>query len=87
MGEINVYAKTVTPPRHAKSCPSYDFSRKHNVSKKSSSSATSWWNSPETKRKKRVARYKLYTVEGKVKSSLKKGFRWVKRTCYRIIHL
>ncbi|CAL1407626.1 unnamed protein product [Linum trigynum] len=45
-----------------------------------------WWNSPDAKRKKRVARYKLYAMEGKVKSSLKKSCRWVKQTCSRIIH-
>jgi hypothetical protein len=90
MDEINVHDRTVT----SKYRPDYDFSRKHHhryhdqhVAKRSSKSAKSWWNSPETKRKTRVARYKLYAVEGKVKSSIKKGLCWVKRTCYRIIHL
>merc|ERR1712115_193374 len=46
----------------------------------------SWWNSAETKRKKRVARYKLYAVEGKVKYSVKHGFRWIKNTCSRMVH-
>ncbi|CAN0897230.1 hypothetical protein LINGRAHAP2_LOCUS19005 [Linum grandiflorum] len=45
-----------------------------------------WWNSPDAKRKKRVARYKLYAVEGKVKSSLKKSCKWIKRACSRIVH-
>ncbi|KAK0599231.1 hypothetical protein LWI29_003455 [Acer saccharum] len=45
-----------------------------------------WWNDLETKRRKRVAKYKFYSVEGKVKSSLKKGFRWMKKKCSRIIH-
>ncbi|KAK0582495.1 hypothetical protein LWI29_026198 [Acer saccharum] len=45
-----------------------------------------WWNDPETKRRKRVAKYKFYSVEGKVKSSLKKGFRWMKKKCSHIIH-
>ncbi|KAI9185344.1 hypothetical protein LWI28_006341 [Acer negundo] len=44
------------------------------------------WNDPETKRRKRVTKYKFYSVEGKVKSSLKKGFRWMKKKCSRIIH-
>ncbi|KAJ4823142.1 hypothetical protein Tsubulata_039132 [Turnera subulata] len=56
------------------------------VKKKSSGSFKSWWTSPETKRKKRVAKYKLYAVEGKVKSSFKKGCRWIKKTCSRIVH-
>ncbi|XP_057766379.1 uncharacterized protein LOC130986865 [Salvia miltiorrhiza] len=33
---------------------------------------------PELQRKKRVASYKAYTVEGKVKGSFKKSFRWIK---------
>ncbi|KAJ6876643.1 hypothetical protein NC651_029596 [Populus alba x Populus x berolinensis] len=80
MDEINVvHDRTVT----SKYRPDYDFSGKHHrryrdqhVAKRSSKSAKSWWNSPETKRKKRVARYKLYAVEGKVKSSIKKGLCW-----------
>lgn len=33
---------------------------------------------PEMKRKKRVASYKVYTVEGKVKASVRSSFRWIK---------
>jgi len=40
----------------------------------------------EMKRKKRIARYKAYTVEGKVKSTLKNGFRWIKNKCCQIVH-
>ncbi|KAL8488113.1 hypothetical protein ACS0TY_023948 [Phlomoides rotata] len=40
----------------------------------------SWsFNDPEVQRKKRVATYKAYTVEGKVKGSFKKSFRWIKQ--------
>lgn len=35
-------------------------------------------NDPELQRKKRVASYKAFTVEGKVKGSFKKSFRWLK---------
>ncbi|XVE73394.1 hypothetical protein DITRI_Ditri11bG0114600 [Diplodiscus trichospermus] len=41
---------------------------------------------PEMKRKKRIAKYKVYTVEGKVKASLKKGLRWIKNKCSQIVH-
>ncbi|KAL0719895.1 hypothetical protein Bca4012_069219 [Brassica carinata] len=37
-----------------------------------------WWNDPEIKRKRRVAKYKLYSAEGKVKKSLKKSYKWIK---------
>lgn len=33
---------------------------------------------PELQRKKRVASYKAYSVEGKVKGSIKKSFRWLR---------
>ncbi|KAK6937324.1 Protein of unknown function DUF3511 [Dillenia turbinata] len=34
------------------------------------------FNDPEMKRKKRVAKYKVYAVEGRVKASLRRGLRW-----------
>ncbi|KAK9049676.1 hypothetical protein SSX86_006285 [Deinandra increscens subsp. villosa] len=43
------------------------------------SMSKSWsFGDPELQRKKRVASYKAYTVEGKVKGSFKKSFRWIK---------
>ncbi|KAJ4851151.1 hypothetical protein Tsubulata_003237 [Turnera subulata] len=41
---------------------------------------------PELQRKRRVASYKVYSVEGKVKGSLKKSFRWVKDRCTRAVY-
>ncbi|XP_043721150.1 uncharacterized protein LOC122668679 [Telopea speciosissima] len=53
----------------------------------SSSSKKSWsFNDPDMKRRKRIAKYKLYTVEGKVKSSFRRGFRWLKNKCSEIVH-
>lgn len=47
----------------------------------------SWsFNDPELQRKKRVASYKVYTVEGKVKGSLRKSFRWLKERCSRVVY-
>ncbi|KAB1209352.1 hypothetical protein CJ030_MR6G016545 [Morella rubra] len=47
----------------------------------------SWrFNDPELQRKKRVASYKVYTVEGKVKGSLRKTFRWLKDRYSRVVH-
>ncbi|KAJ6774920.1 DOMAIN PROTEIN putative (DUF3511)-RELATED [Salix purpurea] len=34
---------------------------------------------PELRRRKRVAQYNMYTMEGKIKSSLRNSFRWIKR--------
>ncbi|KAL0348065.1 UNVERIFIED_CONTAM: hypothetical protein Scaly_0697600 [Sesamum calycinum] len=40
----------------------------------------------ELRRKKRIAKYKLYAVEGKVKDSFRKGLSWMKRTCSKVVH-
>ncbi|GAB2228980.1 hypothetical protein Droror1_Dr00023114 [Drosera rotundifolia] len=50
------------------------------------SSVKTWFRNPEMKRKKRVAKYKIYAMEGKVKNSFKKGYRWLKKKCHRIVH-
>ncbi|EEF32132.1 conserved hypothetical protein [Ricinus communis] len=33
---------------------------------------------PEVKRRRRVAQYNMYTMEGKLKSSLRNSFKWIK---------
>ena len=33
---------------------------------------------PELKRKQRVATYNMYSLEGKLKKSLRKSFKWIK---------
>ncbi|KAL8160890.1 hypothetical protein V2J09_012379 [Rumex salicifolius] len=43
------------------------------------SSSKGWGlNDPEFQRKRRVASYKAYSVEGKMKGSFRKSFRWFK---------
>ncbi|KAM7255630.1 hypothetical protein ACFE04_008528 [Oxalis oulophora] len=44
------------------------------------------FNDPELQRKTRVASYKVYGVEGKMKGSFKKSFRWVKDTYSQVIY-
>ncbi|KAK6917348.1 Protein of unknown function DUF3511 [Dillenia turbinata] len=62
--------------------PQYHYSMQMNKVVPSSS----WsFNDAEMKRKRRVIKYKLYSMEGKVKSSIKHGFRWFKRKCARMI--
>ncbi|KAL3824469.1 hypothetical protein ACJIZ3_020498 [Penstemon smallii] len=65
--------------------------KKENKSRVSSSSSSSSknWNfqmDPELQRKKRVASYKAYTVENKMKGSFRKSFRWIKNTCNQVVH-
>ncbi|TKW36647.1 hypothetical protein SEVIR_2G453400v4 [Setaria viridis] len=46
-----------------------------------------WGGDPaEMKRRRRVAGYKAYRVEGKVKASIRRGLRWMKAKCAHIIH-
>ncbi|KAL0807632.1 hypothetical protein Bca101_100124 [Brassica carinata] len=40
----------------------------------------------EIQRKKRVAGYNVYGVEGKVKGSMKKSFKWFKETCSNAVY-
>ncbi|KAJ1385609.1 hypothetical protein SESBI_41573 [Sesbania bispinosa] len=55
--------------------------RRHSTEMESESSPPhkSWWKDNEMKRKRRVAKYKLYAAEGRLKTSLKKGFRSFKK--------
>ncbi|KAJ9190350.1 hypothetical protein P3X46_001566 [Hevea brasiliensis] len=51
------------------------------------SSSKSWiFNDPELQRKKRVASYKVYAMEGKMKGSLRKSFRWIKDTYTQVVY-
>lgn len=52
---------------------SYSF---NGPTSKGSGFATS--DDPELKRKKRVASYNVFTMEGKVKSSVRNSFKWIK---------
>ncbi|TKY64336.1 hypothetical protein E2542_SST14230 [Spatholobus suberectus] len=52
-----------------------------------SKASKSWsFNDPELQRKKRVAGYKIYAVEGKMKGSLRKSLRWIKNTYTQAVH-
>ncbi|KAG6429203.1 hypothetical protein SASPL_107248 [Salvia splendens] len=42
--------------------------------------------SRQMKRRKRVAAYRFYGVEGRMKVSITKGFCWIKKKCSEIIH-
>ena len=57
-------------------------------SKSSFGSSSKRWsfNDPELQRKKRVASYKVYAVEGKMKGSLRKSFRWIKDTYTQVVY-
>ncbi|KAK7402250.1 hypothetical protein VNO78_14367 [Psophocarpus tetragonolobus] len=47
----------------------------------------SWsFSDPELQRKKRIAGYKIYAAEGKMKSSLRKSFSWIKNTYTQVLY-
>lgn len=53
----------------------------------SSSSSKSWsFADPELQRKKRIVSYKAYAMEGKMKGTFRKSFRWIKDTCNHVVH-
>ncbi|CAA2979014.1 Hypothetical predicted protein [Olea europaea subsp. europaea] len=50
-------------------------------------SGKSWsFHDPEFQRKKRLASYKAYSVEGKVKGSVRKSFRWLKYKYNQVVY-
>ncbi|XP_039043211.1 uncharacterized protein LOC120182288 [Hibiscus syriacus] len=64
-----------------------DFKLKKVKSTSGSSSSRSWtFGDPEFQRKKRVASYKMYSVEGKVKGSLRRSFRWLKDKYTEVVY-
>ncbi|MBA0561554.1 hypothetical protein Golob_018370 [Gossypium lobatum] len=71
------YASTYPPPFD------HHHHQKQTVPKKkkksSSLSIKSWWNDPKMKRKMRLTGYKMYAIEGKIKTSLKKAHKWIKK--------
>ncbi|CAH8320651.1 unnamed protein product [Eruca vesicaria subsp. sativa] len=81
-GSNQIYGTHEFPPSFQPP-PGEEAARRSNAS----STRPSWGvKDAEMKRKKRIARYKAYTVEGKVKSTFKNGFRWIKNKCSRIVH-
>ncbi|KAL4334397.1 hypothetical protein GQ457_07G045210 [Hibiscus cannabinus] len=61
--------------------------KKANTATSASSSSNAWsFGDPEFQRKKRVASYKMYSVEGKVKGSLRRSFRWLKDKYTQVVY-
>ncbi|CAK9278595.1 unnamed protein product, partial [Sphagnum jensenii] len=55
-----------------------EHKKEKNIKNKKSTPSWSLYSDPEMKRKKRVATYKVFTVEGKVKQTVRSGCRWLK---------
>ncbi|GMN53081.1 hypothetical protein TIFTF001_022222 [Ficus carica] len=79
------YATSVHPT-HTQAQAQNDAKFKKGKSTNGSVSKSWTFNDPELQRKKRVASYKVYAMEGKVKGSLRKSFRWFKERCTRVVY-
>lgn len=74
----SAYTSTYTaPPIQNK-----EMQFKKGTSVNGTSSKLSIFSDPEFQRKRRVASYKVYSVEGKVKGSFRKSFSWLKNRFY-----
>lgn len=60
----------------------YDLKKEKSIARSKSWGITD----PELQRKKRVASYKMYSVEGKVKGSFRKSFRWLKQRYTQVVY-
>ncbi|KAK8633561.1 hypothetical protein V6N13_014406 [Hibiscus sabdariffa] len=69
--------------------PSPPFNHKCVVSmkkKKNSDFSIERWSEPNIKRKMRITGYKMYAMEGKLKNTLKKAHKWIKKKYHGIVH-
>ncbi|XP_020223416.1 uncharacterized protein LOC109805656 [Cajanus cajan] len=66
----------------------YAYAHHNHVKVKKGKNTTKSWSfsDPELQRKKRVAGYKIYAAEGKMKGSLRKSFSWIKNTCTQAVY-
>lgn len=81
------YASSMHPSQNqAQPQPGNDLKLKKGKSTNGSISKSWSFGDPELQRKKRVASYKVYAMEGKVKGSLRKSFRWLKERCTRVVY-
>ncbi|KAI3524973.1 hypothetical protein L1887_03644 [Cichorium endivia] len=72
-------------PSNMKNLRSYSTSNRN--TKKQTSNSKNWsLDDPELQRKKRVAAYKVYSVESKIKGSFKKSFGWMKHTYTQVVY-
>ncbi|XP_054820925.1 uncharacterized protein LOC129319861 [Prosopis cineraria] len=80
------YSSSVPPSTTQNQIGVNDVKFKKGKSTNSSSSKNWSISDPELQRKKRVASYKVYTVEGKLKGSFRKSFKWLKDRYTRVVY-
>lgn len=70
------------PPAHIDFTNNKEVKMKKSKSRVASTSKSWSFSDPELQRKKRVVSYKAYAVEGKMKGSIRKSFRWIKEVVH-----
>ncbi|XP_010268118.1 PREDICTED: uncharacterized protein LOC104605179 [Nelumbo nucifera] len=75
-----------SPPPPPPSATTTNVNNNNNVNRSTPATKSLSFYDAELKRRKRVAKYKGYAVEGKVKESLRRGLRWIKNMCSDIVH-
>ena len=92
-GDINTESNSTTNPGSSYELRSYSasYAQTQMEMKKGEKGCGSFpksWSlsDPEFQRKKRVASYKMYSVEGKMKGSFRNSFRWLKRRCEQVVY-
>ncbi|KAL6226717.1 hypothetical protein ACLB2K_000678 [Fragaria x ananassa] len=87
MQDLRCYSASYACPPKTQNNANNNISKFKKGKSANGSVSKSWsFSDPELQRKKRVASYKVYTVEGKLKGSLRKSFRWLKETCDRVVY-
>ncbi|XP_021910568.1 uncharacterized protein LOC110824289 [Carica papaya] len=81
------YAQTQMANNNNFNTKDFKFKKGKDAASGSGSFSKSWsFADPEFQRKKRVASYKMYSVEGKVKGSFRKSFRWLKDRYSQVVY-
>ncbi|MQM00155.1 hypothetical protein Taro_032886 [Colocasia esculenta] len=74
--DLRCYSASYDASQKAQAPKDINFKKGKGSSGPSSSMGGWSFGDPELQRKKRVAGYKVYAMEGKMKGSLRKSFRW-----------
>uniref|UniRef100_A0ACD5ZXC9 Uncharacterized protein n=1 Tax=Avena sativa TaxID=4498 RepID=A0ACD5ZXC9_AVESA len=87
--ELRCHSSSYVTPKKA-SGATWPSPAASSSSSSSGSKAKMWSGSfrsapAELRRKRRVAGYRVYGVEGKMKVSLKNGVRWIKSKCTKVV--
>ncbi|GMI81381.1 hypothetical protein like AT5G11970 [Hibiscus trionum] len=85
--DLRCYSAAYAQSQMANNCSNSGNNRDYKLKTYASSSSNAWsFGDPEFQRKKRVASYKMYSVEGKVKGSLRRSFRWLKDKYTQVVY-